>query len=118
MSLTVDGLYKMFPTITGDDIKAILGTEHYDDNTVIRPVDAASYNGKFSSPLSIFFAKNETNAFLPLLDEKRRQRVAENAGIANKLNTDNNQNQNNNQIPGYIPMDTSVFDVAKQEQAA
>lgn len=118
MSLTVDGLYKMFPTITGDDIKAILGTEHYDDNTVIRPVDAASYNGKFSSPLSIFFAKNETNAFLPLLDEKRRQRVAENSGIANKLNTENNQKQNSNPIPGYIPMDTSVFKIAKQEQAA
>lgn len=117
MSLTVDGLYKMFSTITFDDVKDILGSANFDDNTVVKPDDVAQYNGKYFSPLSIFYAKNETEEFLPLLDETKRKRVASNAGIKE---TDNNKSENGGQKPvlAYIPMNTSVFDIAKQNKMA
>ena len=118
MSLTVGGLYKMFPAIQAQDIEEILGTGNFDKKTIVKPSDVAQYTGTFSDQLSIFFAKKETNTFLPLLDDKRRQTVAANAGIENKSDAGNVNNDNKTSVPGYIPMDTSVFDIAKQNEKA
>ena len=117
MSLTVGGLYKMFPAIQAEDIEDILGTENFDKKTTVKPGDVAQYTGRFSEPLSIFFAKKETNTFLPLLDDKRRQTVTASAGIK-EPDADKYENGGQKPVPGYIPMDTSVFDIAKQNEIA
>jgi len=119
MGITVETAYKLFPQITGDEIERILGTSNFDEHTVIESSDVAQYNGKFAVPVSVWFAKNETDSFLPLLNGQKKTSIMAEAGInpANDVaQADKGQKQDRQNAPGAIPMGVSVFDIAKQNE--
>ena len=79
--LTVKALYKMFPRINEQEISRLLGTSYYTENTTISSAKVASYSGQYAQPLCIFYAKNNTEKFIPLLSGDKQKSIMEAAGI-------------------------------------
>jgi hypothetical protein len=110
--LTVKQCFDMFPTMTGKDMSKIIGRDNLNDTDVISAQAIAQYNGQFAQPLSIFYAKNDTNEFIPLLQGQKQQSIMKQAGIRPEdVRSLDLAQQNNNQID----KDTSIFDVAKKD---
>ena len=109
MAITVRDIYKAFPSFTDSDMRKLMGSQDYDDNSVVVYSKIANYGGSMAMDLSVFAAKKEGEAFVGSLSEKKRKTVAKAAGMG----ADNQQTgQSNNlaQVP-KLPMDVSVFSV-------
>jgi len=120
--LTVKDCFKMFPTMQFKDMEKIMGTPNFTDTDVISANAVARYTGKFEHPLSIFYAKNDTEEFIPLLSGQKQKNIMEQAGISSKdvqgINNIQNHNGQNNiaQTNEDNLKDTSIFNIARASE--
>ena len=113
--LTVKQCFEMFPSMKARDMKLIIGKSNFLDTDLISSDAIARYQGRFSQPLSIFYAQHDTNNFLPLLKGKRQYRIMKAAGI-NKTEQKEINKQEEQQNQENIDMDTSVFDIDEKRR--
>jgi len=117
MAITVGDIYTQFPTFKPEDmIKLMNGRTDFTGRDTVSLANIAAYKGQFAQELSVFTAKREGKSFVNMYSDDKRQEIAQAANI----NTDNKNGGKEQQkpVPGYIPMDTSVFDIAKQTEFA
>ena len=119
--LIVKTCYDKFSQMKREDMIKLLGTENFDDNTPILASQVARYNGNCAEDISIFYAKNDTEEFMPLLDANKKQKMIFKTGINPKhvpeLNKDSDNNKQEKAFTGDIPMGMSVFDIYLKKQS-
>ena len=79
--LNVRMCFKKFPSMTDNDMANLVGTHSYNPNTIVTATAVAHYNGKCSQPLSVFYAENTPQKFIPKLNETKQKRIMEQAHI-------------------------------------
>ena len=117
--LTVKTCFERFPKMEREDMIKLLGTENYDENTAISAQNVAHYSGNYSEALSIFYAKNDTNNFIPMLNGTKQKNITEKSGINPEKVSALKHNEKKHEFPsqiGHIQMGTSVFDIYKNKK--
>ncbi|MBR6098807.1 hypothetical protein IKP85_03595 [bacterium] len=79
--LTVKALQAMFPNMQEQEIARLLGTSNYTENTTVSSARVAAYKGLYEQPLCVFYAKNNTDKFIPLLSADKQKSIMSAAGI-------------------------------------
>lgn len=110
MAITVGDIYTAFPTFKPKDMIDLVGREDFDGRTEVSLSKIAHYRGGMAQELSVFVAAKEGKPYTNMLSQTERQKVSEKANLA-----ENTQPQK--PIPQNIPMDTSVFDIERPQQA-
>ena len=110
MSITVGDIYTAFPTFKPKDMIDLMGTEKFNGRSEVSLSKIAHYKGGMAKELSVFTAKKEGKSYTNMLSQTERQKVSEKA----KINTGENKTQEK-PVPKNISMDTSVFDLNKQQ---
>ena len=111
--LTVKSLQEMFPSMTSQEISRLLGVNYFTETTTVSAARVASYSGRFEQPLCVFYAKNVTDKFLPLLSESKQKSVMEAAGIdAKNVNGIRPEEPNHDNQPGGLLAMLKIIDFA------
>lgn len=111
MAITVGDIYKQFPTFRPEDmVKLMNGRTDFNGRDTVSLQNIATFKGQYDKELSVFVAKKEGKSFVGMLNGSKLENVQKETGIqANKK--DSSQKK---QGAGHIAMNTSIFDVAKQ----
>lgn len=109
MAITVGDVFTKFPSFRPEDMEKLVGNKNYNGRTTISLNNIAQYQGQYAKELSIFVASREKQDYTKLLSDNQRTQVNEQTGIKD----DKKQADKNNSEPANIPMDESVFDIAK-----
>ncbi len=91
-------------------VRKLVGKDDFDGKTSISLYTIASYQGNMADELSVFVAEKEGKSYVDMLSDNRKTEIAQKTGI--NSGTDENKNQ-----IGKIPMDTSIFDIQKNDMA-
>ena len=110
----------MFPTMQFKDMEKLMGTKNFQGTDTIPASAVARYHGRFAQPLSIFYAKNDTETFIPLLSGSRQKQLLEQS----KINPAEVQSLGQKQLKDNqaalaqdnISMDTSIFDIETEQR--
>lgn len=108
--ITVGDIYTAFPTFKPKDMIDLMGTEKFNGQSQVSLNKIARYKGGMANELAIFTAQREGKAYTNMLSQTERQKVSEKANLS-----ENTQQQKT--VPQNIPMDTSVFDIERPQQA-
>jgi len=118
--LNVRMCFKKFPSMTDNDMANLVGTHSYNPNTIVTATAVAHYNGKCSQPLSVFYAENTPQKFIPKLNETKQKRIMEQAHIdPEKVNaTKEKTSANNNDYRhfGSNENNRSIFDIERERR--
>ncbi len=115
MAITVGDIFTQFPSFRPEDMEKLVGNKNYNGRTAISLTNIALYQGQYAQDLSVFVAGREKQNYTKLLADNQRIQVNEQLGIKDNINQAE-QNQNN-PIPAYIPLDKSIFDYQRPEMA-
>lgn len=114
MAITVGDIYKQFPTFKKEDmIKLMDGRDDFTGRDTVSLANIASYKGEYAKELSIFTAQKEGKSFVNMCQESKRTEISQ--GINGNSKDDKNV-ADNGVVPQNVPMDMSIFDVAKQRE--
>ena len=111
LGITVEQICARFKDLKGYDLRKLVGSSNFSNNTVISLNNFASYSGKNATGIQTFVAKEEGNNFIELLSNNKQQQISRMAGIDN--NSSNSFAQNNN--TNKIPMGLSLFNIPKPQ---
>lgn len=108
MSITVKDLFQYNPNFDKAKLEYLTGKKNYTKKDIINLSRVVSMNDK---DLSVFVAEKEGKSFVnSITDDNMRTQVADASNIKNdKVN----KNKENTNMPQYIPMDKSVFDIQR-----
>ncbi len=114
MTITVGDIYTKFPSFRQEDmIKLMNGRTDFTGKDSVSLTNIASYTGTYAKELSIFTAQREGNSFVNMCPEGQRAEISQEINV-NK--SERGETSNNRGIHQQIPIDTSVFDLAKQRE--
>ena len=118
--LTVKDCFRMFPDMKLKDMEKLMGTKNFQDTDTISAIAVARYRGRFAQPLSIFYAKNDTERFIPLLNGSRQKQIMDQAGInPTEVQSFGQKQLEENQATlaqDNISMGTSIFDMDAEQR--
>jgi len=110
--LTVKRCMEMFPQLSPQEMGRLMGTDNYGDNDAIKANRVAAYSGKCDRQLSIFYAKNDTSEFIPMLSGSKQKDIMQLAGI-----TPDDARLTKNKPRYTISMDESIFNYKRKNSA-
>lgn len=116
MAITVGDIYTQFPTFKPEDmVKLMNGRTDFNGRDTVSLTNIAAYKGEFADELSVFTAKKEGKSFVNMYPKDKRQEIAQAAQIKTD-GQDNTKKNGQNAVPAYIPMEQSVWDIAKRNE--
>lgn len=110
MSLTVGQIFKAIPTFTGNDMQKLVGS-NFDESTRVSLKRIKDYSGQNEQELQTFTAQKEKRNFINLFPDNEKLQLAKQWGVQSEFE----QNQNKNSMPGFIPKDQSIFNFRKPD---
>lgn len=114
MGITVKDLFQYDPNFDPAKIRRLVGKSNYEKTDTVDLARLAALNDK---DLSIFAAKKDRGVINYIADDGIRAQVADASHVKNVKNENTNQNEQNNNNLGFIPMDKSIFDIYRAEIA-
>ena len=118
--LTVKACFKKYPLMNEQEMARLLGSSSYNENTIISATNVANYNGKYAQPLSVFYAQQDTQKFLPKLGESKQKQVMQQAQVdpqkVNGLKEKTQTNNNDYRHFGSNENNRSIFDIERERR--